>query len=320
MPLVMVTGASGYIGRFLGPRLYYAGYSTRGCVRSNLIDQIDGYKQIVSIGDMTDKTNWTQSLSGVEYVVHLAARAHNTKEYSHDSLESFRKVNYDATINLARQSVLNGVRRFLYISSIGVLGSSTPVEPFSNNSKYNPNAPYAISKMEAEIELMKISKSTEMEVVILRPPLVYGPNAPGNFLRLLKLVDNNIFLPFGNFINKKSMISLTSLCDILVLCISAENVANKKFVISDGSDWSTVNLIRLIAKYMGKKVIIFALPISLLRIIAYFLKKIKEFEKLFNSLIIDSTDTTEILDWKPRQLPEKYLREAVEFYKKRPKP
>ena len=216
---------------------------------------------------------------------------------------------------LAKSASKGGLKRFIYVSSIGVLGQSAPMEhAFNNNSIYAPKEPYAISKMEAEVGLKVISESTGMEVVIVRPPLVYGPAAPGNFQRLLKLVDTGLPLPLARLNAIKSMISLENLCDLLVRTVSTPLPKFSKFVVSDGSDWSTADLVRLIAKYMDRRQSLFPVPVPLLKAVAAIVGRSEDIHKLAAPLVVDGSETAKVLGWSPVQSPEDGVRKAVEFY------
>ena len=314
MQRVLVTGANGYIGSLLGLLLSSSGYLTRGAIRAKPNNKISGYDELSVVGDIHSKTDWSAALIGVEYIVHLAARAHVIKDQSMDAKSIYMEVNCNGTLNLAKQAVKAGVKRFIYISSIGVLGNMSKSSPLTNNSEYAPTNAYAFSKMDAEKALITIAENGDMDAVIIRPPLVYGVNAPGNFLRLLKLVDKGIPLPFGSLHEKKSLISIDNLLDFIAKCISSSSASNQKFVISDGSTWSTAELVRLIAKSMNKNVVLIPVPVFLLRSIAALVGEAKSIDKLSSPLIIDSSYSMEKLSWTPPQLPEDGLKKTVEGF------
>jgi nucleoside-diphosphate-sugar epimerase len=311
---IVVTGANGYIGsRFC--QTFNASLIT-GCVRS-FTGLIDGCNAIMETGDLTQFVEWDDLLRDVECVVHLAARAHVENDPSKNPIDEFRRINTDVTLKIAEGAANSGVKRFVYVSSIGVLGNSTlNVDPFDNYSPYNPKEPYAISKMEAEIGLKKISDTTGMEVVIVRPPLVYGPNSPGNFHRLLHLVNTRFFLPFGNINTRKSMISLEDLCNFLEKCVVMPLPCFSKFVISDNSLWTVKNLVQLLAKNMQKKQLLLPIPIFFLKGIAVLIGKSKDIQKLTTPLIVDNSESAKIMKWSPIHTPEKNLKDAVDFYLK----
>jgi nucleoside-diphosphate-sugar epimerase len=304
----LVTGGTGFIGKRLVQCLLKNGIGIRLLSRSQKNED-------TIICDLQTENIPKNIFVGIDQVFHLAARAHMVADHSERPIEEFRKINTDATYRLAMEAAKNGVKRFVYLSSIGVLGSSTTNDcHFDNKSPYNPKGPYAISKMEAEICLKKISDSTEMEIVIVRPPLVYGSAAPGNFHRLLKLVDSGIPLPLGGLDSKKSMISLDNLCNLLMKTAKTSLPKYSQLVVSDGFDWSTAELIRLIAKYMGIKSSLFSVPFSVLIAFASLIGKKEEIRKLAVPLRVNGSETARILNWYPIQSPENGVKEAVEYF------
>lgn len=304
----LVTGGTGFIGKRLVQTLLQNGIEIRLLSRSQK-------QENTIICDLQTENIPKNTFVGIDLVFHLAARAHKVADHLERPMEEYRKINRDATYRLAMEAAKNGVKRFVYVSSIGVLGSSTSNDcPFDNKTPYNPNESYAISKMEAEICLKKISDSTEMEIVIVRPPLVYGSAAPGNFHRLLKLVDSGLPLPFGGLHSKKSMISLNNLCDLLIKTAMISLPKYCQLVVSDGSDWSTAELIRLIAKHIGSKSPLFSVPFSVLIAVASLIGKKAEISKLAVPLKVDGSETARILNWSPVQSPENGVKEAVEYY------
>ena len=313
MQRILVTGANGYIGSSLGEVLSDLGFVAYGSTRSNLNNE-SGYERLIAVGNIDSKTDWHYALADVECVVHLAARAHIMNDQSSDANSMYMDVNCNGTLHLAKQAVKHGIKRFVYISSIGVLGDMSKDSPLTTDSKYSPANAYAYSKMKAEKGLVSIMKDSNMEVVIVRPPLVYGANAPGNFLRLLKLVKIGIPLPFGSLYSKKSMISIDNLLDFIVKCIVSPYASNQKFVISDGSNWSTAELVKLIVKYMNRNIYLIPIPIFLLRSMGSIIGEAKAIDKLSSPLVIDSSYSMEKLAWTPVQLPERGLKKAVEGF------
>lgn len=313
MSSILVTGASGFIGTHLGSILSERGYDCTAIVRSSEII-CENYQHTIAVGDISSSTEWGEILDDVDCIIHLAAKAHVIHYDVKNALDEFMKVNRDGTLNLARQALSAGVKRFIYISSIGVLGNKTTDKSFSNMSIPNPAESYAISKLEAEYGLMEMAKEAEMEVVIVRPPLVYGSGAPGNFNRLLQLINKTNVLPFGSLKAKKSMISLHNLCHFITHCIHHPNAANRAFVVSDGVDFSVDALIEMIAKDMGKRMLNLPFPIILLKLAGILLNKSSAITKLSGSLIVDSSETMDVLNWQPVQEPEEGIREAVNWY------
>ena len=284
----LVTGGTGFIGKRLVQTLLQNGIEIRLLSRSQK-------QENTIICDLQTENIPKNTFVGIDLVFHLAARAHKVADHLERPMEEYRKINRDATYRLAMEAAKNGVKRFVYVSSIGVLGSSTSNDcPFDNKTPYNPNESY--------------------EIVIVRPPLVYGSAAPGNFHRLLKLVDSGLPLPFGGLHSKKSMISLNNLCDLLIKTAMISLPKYCQLVVSDGSDWSTAELIRLIAKHIGSKSPLFSVPFSVLIAVASLIGKKAEISKLAVPLKVDGSETARILNWSPVQSPENGVKEAVEYY------
>jgi len=311
---ILVTGANGYIGRALGEELSERGYSVYGAVRGMMEEGIAGYQQLFSTGNLGKTVDWGDALEGVECVIHLAARAHRLNETQKEATDIYHEVNCNGTLNLAKQAAKVGVKRFIYISSIGVLGDRSEGLPFTNHSAYAPDTPYTYSKMEAEIGLDEIAENSEMDIVVIRPPLVYGEGVPGNFLRLLKLVRLGIPLPFGALHSTRSMIYLGNLLDFMIKCIDSPAAVNRKWVISDGTNWSTAELVRQIASSMGKRLFLIPIPLFLLRFVGTLVGEVIAVDKLSSPLRVDNSDTMKLLGWEPPYAPEYGLKRSVEHY------
>lgn len=312
---VLIVGSGGYIGTNLVTFLNKKNvYDVLCCVRNiNNIDTRDCFK-VFEIKDVTLVDDWSGVLKGVHFVVYLAGIAHLRFKKNSESL--YNAVNCDSAIKLAKVSELNNVKRFIYISTIGVLGDKTePGNFFTNSSEYNPQNVYAVSKMRAEKNLENIAKTSSMKVVILRPPLVFGPKAPGNFKRIINLVSYGIPLPLGVFTQKKSMISVKNLSSIIEKCFSAPLGNFSKFVVSDDSKISTLELAISTAKYLNKNKLFFYTPLFLLKFLSKFIGYKNEIDKMSSELIIDSSETRDLLNWKPVQPSSKGLKEAILSYK-----
>ena len=311
---ILLTGSSGFIGHRLSEVLTENGLSVVGCVRTSSQAEKMPIDTVI-VEDIASFNYWNDVLKEVDVIIHLAAISHDTK--SVNNIDRINAVNLHATLMLGKYAVEENISRFIYISSIGVLGDSTTRIKFNNRSEYNPKNSYSNSKMEAEIGLKKITKKTEMELVIIRPPLVYGPGAPGNFDRLIRLVDTGMPLPLGAMNKKKSMISLDNLCDFL-MNITTKVLPNQfiELNVSDGHDWSTVELINTIYKYLKKRNLLFYMPISILIIIAFLLGKLKEIRKMSVPLLIDEEDTNKVINWTPVQSAQEGVRLSVEYYLK----
>lgn len=293
---VLVTGANGFIGRALCHRLLRAGYEVCAVVR-RLSDPIERVTYLLADLECPDDLN-IEGL-GIDCIVHLAGRAHVLSEQSVGALERYKTANCDATLNLARLAIAAGVRRFVFISSIGVNGSETSVEVFDERSIARPHADYAVSKYEAELKLNAILEGSSVELVIVRPPLVYDVDAPGNFARLLRLVSTGLPMPFATINNKRSMISLGNLIGFLELCIKHPDAAHELFLIADERDLSTTDIVRLLAQGMGKRPFMFSVPRRLVLFGAKLIRRQNLYVQLFCSLQVDSTKARRLLGWRP---------------------
>ena len=284
---ILITGQNGFIGKALFNFLQQQNYQVRGAVRNE--QQADKDQDIVAIGDIGPTTDWKSALVDVEVIIHLANRAHVLNDRAVDPLAIFRKVNTAGTIQLAEQALKSDVKRFIFVSSIKVNGEKTDKHPFRENDKPNPQDPYAISKLEAENTLRKIAQKSSMEIVIIRPPLVYGQGVKGNFQRLSRLVEIGIPLPFSSIKNKRSLISLDNLLQILSKAVIDPAVANQTFLVSDGRDLSTPQLIKKIANSIGKPARLFPFPIKLLKVIGRLTGQSEIINRLTENLQIDGT-------------------------------
>tara|TARA_B110000967_G_scaffold209492_1_gene265914 strand:+ start:1350 stop:2297 length:948 start_codon:yes stop_codon:yes gene_type:complete len=300
MKKILVTGALGFIGQSLCKTLSKSGKSVRGIIRSQNSFSKNPDIEYVSVGDIVHKKDWKNMLVDIDCIIHCAGRAHIMSETKSDTLKIYRSVNVDVTKRLAEQAAAAGVRRLIFLSSIGVLGLDTNNrKSFLQSDEINPIENYAISKYEAEQALLQISDKTAIETIIIRSPLVYGPSAPGNLARLIKLVSSNIPLPFSRINNKRSMVGIDNLVDLLIRCIDHPDSAGKTFLISDGEDLSTPDLINHIASSMGHKAYLFPVPMFLLKFVSRILGKQREIDRLVGSLKIDSNYTRETLNWMP---------------------
>lgn len=317
MNTVLITGASGFIGQALCKGMASKGWQVRGTVRS--IEQaasLPAGVEVVQIESIGPDTDWSDdALAGVDTVVHLAARVHVMREASGDSLTEYRKVNTEGTARLARMAADAGVKRFVFLSTVKVNGEMTGDVPFSESDIPKPEGYYAISKWEAELILHRIVQETRLEVVILRLPLVYGPGVKANFLRLMNLVARRIPLPLAHVNNRRSLIYLGNLADAIVTCIIHPKAAGQTYMMSDGQDISTPDLIRMIAGSMGKKAKLFPCPLSLLKMIGKITGKSSEVERLIGSLRIDSAKIRRELSWTPPYTIEEGITKTVLSYK-----
>jgi UDP-glucose 4-epimerase len=252
-----------------------------------------------SYGDIVTQENWEHLLLDCNVVVHLAARVHVMEETNSDPLTAFRKMNVEATLNIARAAKSAGVKRFIYISSVKVNGEETVEIPFKSSDIPNPIDPYGISKMEAEIELLKLHENNLFEVVIIRPPLVYGPGVKANFEKLFWLVKKDLPIPFGSIVNKRSLVSVYNLCDLIICCLDHPKASGEVFLISDDRDYSLREIILLMAKTLGKDAHLLSIPVQLMKFGAMILGKKSYANRLFGNLHVDIEKTKLLLEWSP---------------------
>jgi nucleoside-diphosphate-sugar epimerase len=295
---ILVTGASGFVGGQLISRLAdQPSIAVRGAVRATPAGDHLG---LIAVGGISGDTDWSEALQGQRVVVHTAARAHIMDDTAGDPLTEFRSVNVAGTLNLARQAVAAGVERFVFISSIKVNGEQTPLGAcFMADDVSAPEDSYGISKWEAEQGLQKLARETCMEVVIIRPPLVYGPGVKGNFASMIKLVGRGLPLPLGAVHNKRSLVALDNLVDLIITCIDHPGAANETFLVSDGEDLSTTQLLRGVAEAMGRSSRLIPVPASLLQFGATLLGKKAMAQRLLGSLQVDISHTQKCLNWTP---------------------
>lgn len=296
---VLLTGSTGFVGRALAMKITSTlGLFLSVALRASQKDRGIGRQYIVDALSAT--TDWSSALVGQQVVVHAAARAHVMNETATNTLSAFRSVNVDGTLNLARQAALAGVRRFVFISSIGVNGAVTDLKPFAADDEVAPHSAYALSKYEAEAGLKVVAHETGMEVVIIRPPLVYGPNAPGNFGALMRWVERGLPLPLGGVVdNRRSLVALDNLVDLILVCIQHPKAANQTFLVADGEDLSTTELLRRMGKALKSPARLLYVPVRLLNFAALFLGKRAVAQSLLGSLQIDISHTCQTLGWKP---------------------
>lgn len=308
---VLVTGASGFVGRTLLPVLSLRSHEIVAAMRAAPSER-ETPSNSVAIGDINAATNWSAALHGADAVVHLAARVHVMSENARDPLREFRRVNTDGTLNLARQAAAAGVKRFIFLSTIGVNGNSTSHgKIFTENSASLPHDPYSVSKHEAEVGLRAISKSTGMEIVIIRPTLVHGSKAPGNFGKLTRLVSKGLPLPLASIDNRRSLVGIDNLVDFIVTCLEHPAAVNETFLVSDGEDLSTPDLIQRMARAMDRPARLLPVPKSMLMAAAAMLGKRDMAQRLCGSLQVDISKSRELLGWNPPVSVDEGLRRAV---------
>jgi nucleoside-diphosphate-sugar epimerase len=307
---VLITGSNGFVGKHLSDVLlsksYYCTLSQRKAyVGPPLINNSTYIKKTIS-----EETSWHKELQNIDYIVHCAALVHQKTGLSE---ASYREINTDGTITLAKQAAIAGVKRFIFISSIKVNGNLTEVDsPFQADDNNIPTDAYALSKYEAELGLRKIADKTDMEVVIIRPPLIYGPSVKANFYSMMKWVNNGIPLPFGRIKdNKRSLVSLDNLVDLIITCIEHPNAANQTFLVSDNNDISTFQLLTDIASALDVPLRLLPIPSTWLTLIARLIGKPAISDNLCGSLQVNISKTQELLNWQPTHLSNESMKKTA---------
>ena len=306
---ILITGANGFIGSYLCVFLKEKGYFVRGAVRNNTSD-IFGVDEYIQVADINELTDWTKALQNIDFVVHLAGRAHIMNERKSDSAAAYHRVNVLGTKRLAEQSAKAGVKRFIFISSIKVNGEVFNL-PYTEEDTPNPQDAYGFSKLEAEKVLLNGAFNAGFNTVILRVSLVYGPGVRSNFKNLIKIASSGLPLPFKGINNRRSFLYLGNLADAIFSCIEHPLAAGETFLVSDGQDVSTPDLIKMIACAMKKKMVLFFLFPGILKALCKIFGKMNELEKLTGSLFVDSSKIRNLLNWNPPFTFEEGIRETV---------
>lgn len=309
---MLVTGASGFVGTALVEKLLSSGAYVRACYRLEPRQADDRLHKVI-IPPIDGSTNWDDALEGIDSIVHSAARVHVMSEEAVDPLAEFRRVNTEGTLNLARQAAANGVKRLIFISSIKVSGESTLTNiPFKPSDSANPCDPYGQSKHEAEEGLRLVVRETDLEVVIVRPPLVYGPGVKANFAALARLLRLGVPLPLGSVTsNLRSFVALENLVDFLTVCLSHSKAANQTFMVSDGEDLSTAELLSRMARAIDRPARLFPIPCSILKAGAKLLGKGPVADRLLGSLQVSIELNHSLLGWTPPISVDDGLRRAL---------
>jgi nucleoside-diphosphate-sugar epimerase len=310
---ILITGASGIVGNALCNHLVTHDLDVVGAVRRSPNAPVLGVDYRI-VAELDSTTDWSTPLAGVDTVIHCAARVHVMHDYAQDPLTEFRRVNTVGTETLARAAARCGIQRLIFLSSIKINGESAlPDSPFTQTSPAKPQDPYAISKLEAEQALTHIAAETGLEVVSLRCPLIYGPGVKGNLLRLLQVVDRGIPLPLALARNRRSLIYLDNLTDAIATCLTHPTAAGKTYLVSDGEDVSTAELITRIAQALGKPSRLWPCPLGLIKLAGRMTGKSDEIARLLGSLCIDSNKICSELDWTPPYTLEQGLAETARW-------
>ncbi|MEZ8144288.1 UDP-glucose 4-epimerase [Enterovibrio norvegicus FF-454] len=285
---ILLTGSTGFVGKHLANNYRIH----RQVVRDG---EKRGQEPYFTVESINEDTDWNGAFDGVDVVIHLAGLAHSGTF----SCEDYQSINTQGTVRLAHAAAKNGVKRFVFVSSIGVNGTSTEDQPFTFDETANPHNAYAQSKYNAELGLKQISENVGLEVVIVRPTLVYGPNAPGNFGMLAKLASKVPVLPFGVANNRRDFIAVQNLVDLLVTCATHPEAAGHTFLASDGEAVSTKDFTNAIAKGVGKKILQLPIPIGVMRLVGKLTGRSPMIEQLYGNLEVDPSNIKEVLGWIP---------------------
>lgn len=312
---VFVTGATGFVGSALVPHMIDKGFHVVAAV---LPGEDAGHlpSAVVrrTVEPLSDSSDYSESLKDIDIVIHLAARVHIMHETASEPLQEFRKVNVDGARRLAQQAARAGVKRFFFMSTIGVNGSTSGTVPFCESDTPRPHNPYSISKLEAETALKEVSAETGIELVIVRAPLVYGPSNPGNFLSFLHIVSKAVPLPFATIYNKRSLLYVGNLADAIFTCITQPAAGGNTYLVSDGDDVSIIELVRRTASALGVPTRLFAFPLFLIRLAGAITGKSSMVDSLTGSLMVDSTKIRRELGWHPPFTMEDGLKETADWY------
>jgi nucleoside-diphosphate-sugar epimerase len=314
MDKILVTGADGFVGRQLCQTLSQTGFAVKAAVRQTAIAPAEDL-EYVTVGDIGPDTDWTEALRGVHRVVHLAGRAHIMGESSANAMAEYERVNTLGTMRLAHMAAAAQVRRFLFLSSVKVNGEETFGQPFVETDPPGPVDAYGMSKWQAESGLLHLDQQGDLPVVVIRPPLVYGPGVRANFLKLLRLVDYGLPLPLGKIKNKRSLVGLGNLIHFMILCLQHPAAAGEIFFVSDQEDLSTPDLIQRIGGFLGRSAYLLPVPYQVMLTIARIMGKKDAFQKLCHSLQVNVRKANEVLQWKPPFSVNDGLKQTIEWYK-----
>ena len=313
----LVTGANGFVGSALCRALAGKGYSVRAAVRSDCHGRSIENIQRLALGEINGRTEWNNALSGVNCVIHLAARTHTADASDAAALALYRQVNVEATRRLAETAARCGTKRIVFVSSIKVNGESTTTHPYSERDAPCPRDAYGVTKWEAEQLLHRLAIDGRIEAVVLRPPLVYGPGVKGNLLQLLRLLERGFPLPLASIRNRRSLIGLDNLVEALIVCACTPAAASKTYLVSDGEDVSTPELALRLGAALGRPAHLFPFPVRLLRVGGKLFHGRGAVERLTNSLQVDSAKIRDDLGWQPRTSLDQGLAKMASWFRDR---
>lgn len=318
---VLLTGASGFVGRAVQARLIADGDHEVRCALRQLPAAIESGFEATLAPSLGGSADWSAALSGIDAVIHCAARVHVMHEQATDPLSEYRRANVEGTLRLACQAVEASVRRFVFVSSIKVNGEQTrPGEAFCADDEVKPCDPYGISKLEAEQALLALGRETGLEVVIVRPPLIYGPGVKANFLSMMRWLRRGVPLPLGRISNKRSLVALDNLVDLLALCLVHPAAAGNRFLVSDGEDLSTSELLRQLGVALGRPARLLPVPQTCIEKAARLLGRADLSQRLCGSLQVDINKTRQLLDWAPPVAVNMALADTARYFLKHEAP
>ncbi len=309
----LITGSTGFVGRALIKSLNQKGISSLCVIRDN--KYINDFERTFEISDLSDNNNWSPILTDIDVIIHCAARVHVMNDKASNPLEEFRNVNTRATLNLAKQASNSGVKRFVFISSIKVGGEISQVgNPLTEDSEYVPSDPFGLSKYEAEKQLLELAERSEMEVVIIRPTLIYGPGVKANFETMMKWASKPIPLPFGAINNKRSLVSIDNLISFIEVCLTHPNAKNEIFYVNDGNDLSTSELLRKLYKSFTNKTPLIPIPMNLINLLFKLIGKSNYSSRLLCSLQVDISKAKILLNWTPPYSVDESIDKTVKYF------
>jgi nucleoside-diphosphate-sugar epimerase len=310
---LLVTGGTGFIGRQLIKALVAQQWSVRIALRQTIREDLPMEIDQVVVGEISGSTNWQTALDGIHTVIHLAGRAHVLKDDPNTAAAKFHQINVEGTANLARQCDQFGVKQFIFVSSIGAMGTTCD-QRLTELSSCQPDTAYGQSKLLAETAIAELTQRSQMQHTIIRPPLVYGPKNPGNMERLLKLIDRGLPLPLGSVRNQRSFIYVENLVDAIITCLDHPGALGQTFLVSDSEALSTPDLIRILATALGKSPHLFACPPALLRLIGRLSGRSDMINRLIGSLAIDNRKIRNSLGWQPPSTATQGLQATADWY------